>query len=69
MPLAVYGQVLVSDAVAVVGDLDELEAAVFYDDIYGRGVGVEAVLDELLHGRDWPLDDLAGGDVVDDRLV
>ena len=58
-----------SDAVAVVGDLNELEAAVFYDDIYGRGVGVEAVLDELLHGGDRPLDDLSGGDAVDDRLV
>ena len=67
--VSVYGQVLVSDAVAVVGDLDELEAAFFYDDIYGRGVGVEAVLDELLHGGDWPLDDLSGGNAVDDRLV
>ena len=58
-----------SDAMAVVGDLDELEAAVLYDDVYGGGMGVEAVLDELLHGGDRPLDDLSGGDAVDDRLV
>ena len=57
-----------SDAMAVVGDLDELEAAVLYDDVYGGGMGVEAVLDELLHGGDRPLDDLPC-DAVDNRLV
>ena len=58
-----------SDALDAVGDLDELEAAVLYDDVYGGGMGVEAVLDEILHGGDRPLDDLSGGDAVDDRLV
>ena len=58
-----------SDSVAVVGDLDKLEAAVLDEDIDGGGGGVEAVLEELLDGGDWALDDLAGGDSVDDGIT
>lgn len=65
MALAQYRQVLKSDSVAVVGDLDELEAAVLNEEVDGGGGGVEAVLDELLDGGDGALDDLAGGDAVD----
>jgi hypothetical protein len=45
----------VTDAVTVVGDLDEFEAAVFDGKVYGSGRGVQTVLDELLYGgyRRW----------------
>lgn len=69
MPLAQYRQVFVSDSVAIVGDLDEFEAAVLDDEVDGGGGGVEAVLDQLLDGGDGALDDLAGGDSVDDGLA
>jgi hypothetical protein len=58
-----------SDAVAVVRDLNEFEAAVLDDDAYGGGVGVDAVLHQLLDGRYWPLDHLPGRDAVDHGLV
>lgn len=58
-----------SDSVAVVGDLDEFEAAVLDDDVDGGGVGVETVLDELFDGGDGALDDLTGGDSVHYGLV
>jgi len=58
-------RVTYSDSVAVVGDLDELEAAILDEEIDGGGGGVEAVLEELLDGGDRPLNDLAGGDPVD----
>lgn len=58
-----------SDSVAIVGDLDEFEAAVLDDEVDGGGGGVEAVLDQLLHGGDGALDDFPGGDSVDDGLA
>lgn len=67
--LAEYGQVLKTDSVAVVGDLDEFEAAILDEEADGGGGGVEAVLHELLHGGDGALDDLAGGDSVHHRLA
>lgn len=54
---------------AIVGDLNELETTVFNGDVNGGRAGVEAVLDELFDRGHRPLDDLAGGDSVDDRLV
>lgn len=68
MPLTQYWQVLKPDAVAVVGDLDELEAAVLDGDGDGGRAGVDAVLDELLHRRGRPLDHLPRGDAVHHRL-
>jgi len=47
----------------------EIEAAVLDDDAYGGGVGVDAVLHQLLDGRYWPLDHLPGRDAVDHGLV
>ncbi|KAG5528240.1 hypothetical protein RHGRI_028985 [Rhododendron griersonianum] len=44
--------------------MDEFEATVLDDDVDGGGAGVEVVLDQLLHGRDWPLDHFSGGDLV-----
>ena len=58
-----------TDSVAVVGDLDEFEAAILDEEADGGGGGVEAVLHELLHGGDGALDDLAGGDSVHHRLA
>jgi len=58
-----------SDSVAVVGDLNELEAAILDEEIDGGGAGVEAVLEELLDGVDRTLNDLAGGDSVDDGVT
>src|SRR5262249_58617700 len=55
---------LCAHAGAVVGDADEVPAGVPELDADGAGVGVEGVLDELLHHRGRPLDDLAGGDLV-----
>ena len=50
---------------AVVGDLDELEAATLDEDMDVGGGGVEAVLEENLDDGERPLDDTAGGDSVD----
>lgn len=58
-----------SDSVAVVWDLDEFEATVLDDDVYGGGVRIEAVLNELFDGGDGALDDLSGGDSVHHGLV
>lgn len=54
---------------AVVGNLDEFEAAVFDNDVDGGGLGVEAVLDELFNGGHRPLNNLSGSDSIDDGLV
>ena len=56
-------------AVAVVLDLQELEAAFVGDDRHARRAGVERVLDHLLDRRDGALHDLAGGDAVHDGVV
>lgn len=69
MPFTEYRQVFISDAVAVVGNLDELEASVLDDDVDGSGSGVEAVLDELFHGGVRALDHLSGGDPVHDGWI
>ena len=52
---------------AVVADANRLAAALLDGDVDRRGAGVERVLDQLLHGRRWSLDHLAGGDLVCDR--
>ena len=50
---------------AVVGDADALDAAAGEVDVDLRRAGVERVLQQLLQRRSRPLDDLAGGDLVD----
>ena len=52
---------------AVVGDLDELEASDLDDDANGAGPSVEVVLDKLFHGKVRTLDHLSDGDPVHDR--
>lgn len=67
--LAEDGEIVVSDAVAVVGDLDEFEAAILDDQVDGGGRRVQAVLHQLLNRRHRPLDHLAGSDSVHHRLA
>ncbi len=57
------------DAMAVIGDLDELEATVLHRNGDAGGASVEAVLDELLHRRRRPLDHLPRRDAVHHRLL
>lgn len=57
------------DAGAVVGDLEGLAALVPERDLDAGGSGVEAVLDELLHGRREVEDHLAGAYLMDGALV
>ena len=50
---------------AVVGDLEELEAAIFNEDFEGRGAGVDGVFNELFEGVHRGDDYFASGDFVD----
>ena len=61
-------QVLALDAGAVVGDADALDAAAGEVDVDLRRARVERVLEQLLQRRRRPLDDLAGGDLVDQQV-
>ena len=61
-------QIVARHAAAVVGDADEPPAAAREHDLDSASARVEGVLDQLLHDGSRPLDDLAGGDAVDDRL-
>ena len=54
--------------VAVVVDPDEALAAACRHNIDAARAGIERVLHQLLHDACRPLDDLAGGDPVDDML-
>jgi hypothetical protein len=58
-------QVLGGDPDAVVGDADQTNAAGFEIDHDARGAGIESVVEQFLDDRSRPLDDLAGGDLVD----
>ena len=53
---------------AVVADPDQRQAAAGGDDLDAGGAGVERVLDQFLDHARRPLDDLAGGDLVDHRF-
>ena len=66
MALQRQARVLATHARAVVPDEDPVDAAPVDLDVDPGRPGVESVLDELLDGRGRPLDDLAGGDAIDD---
>ena len=51
---------------AVVGDLDPVDPAAGQRHRDPRGAGIQRVFHQLLYRRRRPLDDLAGGDAVDD---
>ena len=59
------GRFVALDAGAVVGDADAPDAAAREIDVDLRRAGVERVLEQLLQRRRRTLDDLAGGDLVD----
>ena len=59
-----HGQVVGRDARAIVADPDRDLARAAHVDADPPRAGVEGVLDQLLHDRRRPLDDLARGDCV-----
>jgi len=61
-------QVVAAHAAAVVGHRDAPPTAALGDHVDAGGTGVESVLHQLLHDAGGTLDDLAGGDAVDDGL-
>jgi len=61
-------QFLGGNAAAVVADADQADAAFFQVDVLAARAGVQRVLHQFLDHRRRPLDDLARGDLVDERL-
>ena len=59
-------KIVLVDAAAVVAHADQARAAGFDVDLDASRAGIEAVLDQLLDDRGRPLDDFAGGDLVDE---
>ena len=57
-------EILLRHAAPVIGDADQPPAAARKHDLNPPRAGVERVLDELLHDRRRPLDDLAGCDLA-----
>jgi len=62
------GQILRRHPVAVVRDPDQFPAAPGEHDLDAPAAGVEGVLDQFLDDACGPLDHLAGGDAVGQRL-
>ena len=58
-------QLAPGDSAAVVAYPDELRPSRQDIDLYLAGARIETVLDEFFHHRRRALDDLAGGDLVD----
>ena len=54
---------------AVVGDLQQLQAAFLDHDLQRAGPGIDCILDELFQRVHGGHDDLASRDLVDDVLV
>src|SRR6266511_3412446 len=61
-------QVFALDAVAVVGDADALDAAAGEIDVDLGCACIERILEQLLQRGGGTLDDLAGGDLVDQLI-
>jgi len=55
------------NAAAVVDDPNQFQAPLLYRDVDPRGAGVERVFQQFLDHAGRPLDDFAGGDLVDDQ--
>ncbi len=62
-------QIFGRNAVPVVGDADQRRTARLDRDVDGGRARVERILDELLDHARRPLDHLARGDLVDQRVV
>ncbi len=59
-------QVVGGDAAAVVGDADQLGAALLQVDVDALRAGINGVFEEFFDDAGGPFDDLAGGDLGDD---
>ena len=57
------------DAVSVIADADQPDAAVLDVNVQAARAGIERVLDEFLDDGRRALDDLARGDLVDERAL
>ena len=57
------------NARAIIGDLQQLQAAVFDQNLEGRGACIHGVLNQLFQRVNRGDDDLAGGDFVDNVLI
>ena len=68
MPLEGESRIGRRHAATVVDDLYHGPSGVQHDDMHFVGSCVERVLDEFLHDRRRPLDDLSGGNLVGDRI-
>ena len=62
-------EIIGAHAATVVDDADQPPPARLDCDLDMARAGVERVLDKLLRGGGGPLDDLAGGDAVDEERV
>jgi len=60
------GQLVAGDAAPVVAHPQQPQSALLDLDLDLPGAGVDGVLDQFLDRRGGPLDDLAGGDLVDE---
>ena len=61
-------QLIGRDADAVIDDLDARDAAAGQNDLDTGGAGIQRVLNQFLDRRRRALDDLAGGDAVNDEF-
>ena len=68
MPGECQGHFRGIDADAVIPDADQAAPAALQFDLDPRGAGVESVLDEFLDHRGGSFDDLAGGNLTDERV-
>ena len=68
MPRQRQRQILAPDAIPVVGDTNQLDPSAGEIDVDLPRAGVEAVLEDLLQRRGGPVDDFAGGDLVDQLI-
>jgi hypothetical protein len=54
---------------AIVGNLEQLQAPIFNHYLNGGRASINSVLNELLEGMYWGNDDFASGDLVDNVLI
>lgn len=58
-----------TDSMAIIRNLNEFEASILNNNMYGGGPRIKAVLNELLDGCNGALDDLTSCNSVDYRLI
>jgi hypothetical protein len=55
--------------VTIVGDLKELQSALFYQNLDRSGPGIDGVFNKFFQCVHWRYDDFAGSDLIDNDLV